>query len=256
MSVASEANTSFSLVSGGAPEVSEHDSASQMGEVPIAPVSDKSTFPHLSYFSGTPTRRTVFLLGVMLGAVLCFGAVCLLSKPSPAPSEVQVYVCDNGWSYFDGNGKCYKRFPAASFYEAHYKCRQMKAQLTSVQNSGENRFLTELASGRKYVWIGLHVPDPTTSPGQRTEEQWIDGAPLTYVAKWHSGVGSCVSLIGESKFYSEGNWMPEPCTTAYDFICAKPSTRLSAKHDPRMEVLQLLVLASIIVGTIFFVFNA
>ncbi|CAL9701002.1 unnamed protein product [Knipowitschia caucasica] len=121
-------------------------------------------------------------------------------------------ACPVGW--YSHNGRCYSLIVNApkSWYDAQEHCRQMGANLASVFNPSDYKFMQQMIqpTGHSEAWIGgFYLQD---------RWMWIDGYAMHY-QYWHiqySGSSySCVYL------QSTSGWVNTSCDKSHRFICSK-----------------------------------
>ncbi|XP_078697648.1 alpha-N-acetylgalactosamine-specific lectin-like [Branchiostoma floridae x Branchiostoma belcheri] len=116
---------------------------------------------------------------------------------------------------------------------AHRRCKQLGANLASVLDSWENRFLTGLISTaskvtlRRLVWFGLN---------RRNEKgwRWTDGSPVVFT-NWSRGrpdnrmYGKCGALYSAHKIDGRprhrgkrGKWEDNKCFRKLPYVCKRP----------------------------------
>ena len=100
--------------------------------------------------------------------------------------EAPLLDCADGWTFFEGTGKCYRYIVAKlNWPQARDTCNNYapaNGELASVPNSATNDFLRKLTAvpGADYIWLG----------GYRSVDlgvwYWTDGTPWGYDA-WSAG---------------------------------------------------------------------
>uniref|UniRef100_A0A674P499 C-type lectin domain family 4 member M-like n=2 Tax=Takifugu rubripes TaxID=31033 RepID=A0A674P499_TAKRU len=125
--------------------------------------------------------------------------------------------CPTGWKKFQGS--CYyisagkKKWKDSRDY-----CKMKKADLAIIKTQEEMRFLNNLFSSNKEVWIGL------TDGGLEGQWKWVDGTPLT-TTFW--GDNQPNSYDGRNQDCVEfwhlasrdGSWNDEHCNVENNWMC-------------------------------------
>ncbi|XP_073724627.1 galactose-specific lectin nattectin-like [Misgurnus anguillicaudatus] len=124
--------------------------------------------------------------------------------------------CPYGWTHFDM--KCYKFFSQlVNWVTAEKNCQSCGANLASVRNIVENKFLLSLL-GDTRAWIGGHDGE--------IEGQWLwtDGSQFDFT-NWcctepnnNGGKEHCL----ETNYNPSRCWNDAPCSYKMSYICAKP----------------------------------
>ncbi|XP_068445062.1 CD209 antigen-like isoform X1 [Clinocottus analis] len=125
--------------------------------------------------------------------------------------------CPTGWTRFEYS--CYFTSVGKSNWSlARDYCIKKGADLAVIKSEEEMRFINNLYSNDKEVWIGL------TDEGIEGHWKWVDGTPMT-TAYW--GKDQPNSYDGRNQDCVEfwhstagrGNWNDEICVIEQQFIC-------------------------------------
>ncbi|XP_065140968.2 galactose-specific lectin nattectin-like [Paramisgurnus dabryanus] len=126
--------------------------------------------------------------------------------------------CSDGWTHF--GMKCYKFFfHSVDWATAEKNCQSIDANLASVRNTMENKFLLSLiVPADTRAWIGGHDAE--------MEGQWLwsDGSQFDFT-HWcprepnnKGGTEHCLEI----NYTTSHSWNDAPCSTKLSYICGKP----------------------------------
>jgi len=124
-------------------------------------------------------------------------------------SEINVQCSDDERS-------CYFLSPTKmSWEDSVLYCKEWGADLSSIQSSEENDFLSGLYAGSEHAWIGLN-----DKVSQWTWE-WSDGSVVDYT-NWRSGEPSSNSercVVIYLSYWSLGKWNDNTCSVDFNALC-------------------------------------
>ncbi|XP_056109128.1 ladderlectin-like isoform X3 [Rhinichthys klamathensis goyatoka] len=121
--------------------------------------------------------------------------------------------------------RCYKFISDPSnWITAERNCQSLGANLASVRNNLENKFLLSLLpSSSTRAWVGGH------DAVQEGQWLWSDGTVFSYTNWWtgepnnagfpdnHQGAENCLEI----NYSSDRCWNDVPCSASFPYICVK-----------------------------------
>ncbi|XP_016313609.1 ladderlectin-like [Sinocyclocheilus anshuiensis] len=123
--------------------------------------------------------------------------------------------CHYGWTNF--GVRCYKFFSqSADWITAERHCIDHHANLASVHDELENRFLRSLLPSTTRCWLGVH------DGVQEGQWLWSDGTPYDYT-NWCSNEPNNLNVenCGEISWTSNRCWNDVSCSFSMGYVCAK-----------------------------------
>ena len=133
--------------------------------------------------------------------------------------------CEKGWAFYGGS--CYyreaRRKAMKSWENAQKFCESNQANLVTVNDANEQKFLTSLVDG-KGSWNGLNNKD------DKNVLEWVSGedSRYTYWAPNEPRKSKKKRCVHMHQAGQELKWKMERCSKKKRFICEKGRLRISS----------------------------
>ncbi|XP_072781570.1 macrophage mannose receptor 1 isoform X2 [Taeniopygia guttata] len=161
--------------------------------------------------------------------------------PPPAPEQVPVAACAEGWDRASRADSCLKFFvregnQKKSWFEAEEFCREIGGNLVTINTREDQILLWQLASDKglntQTFWIGLFLLNPDEGFA------WIDGSPVIY-ENWEENepnnyeeLEHCVMFNGSPQM----RWNDLRCEHLLNWICeTKKGTLIKPEANYKLD---------------------
>uniref|UniRef100_A0A914BXJ3 C-type lectin domain-containing protein n=1 Tax=Acrobeloides nanus TaxID=290746 RepID=A0A914BXJ3_9BILA len=144
------------------------------------------------------------------------GFICeVAAQNQTVTAPPNVFVCPNGTTNGNANGKCYQTFDQPNtWYQAEANCYASGGHLASITDPTMNTYLAGLASGNFHsddYWLGAaQYFDGSYS--------WMDDYSFNYTF-WAPGQPSNSTGYCLTQSIDDGAWIASDCTMTKPYIC-------------------------------------